>query len=141
MDEPKACNRTGIGQIRILTMLALLLLSSTPACNRGKGAPVPSVTLAVTNSGFYDVNVYVVRSSATTAIRLGMVAGGTSNMFRVSETYLQPGHLMVVQVRTIGATASWTSPSLAIGRATMARLDVVTASNGGLTQTQFYTQR
>jgi len=133
--------RTRIVLNGVAVVLVPFLLWGGLACHRGGGASVPSVALSVTNSGFFDVNVYVVRSSASTAVRLGTVSGGSSSTFKVAETHLQPGHAMVVQVRTIGSNASWTSPSLVIGRSTIARLDVVTASNGGLSQTQFYTQR
>ena len=134
-------SRNLIRRISLAALVALLALGSSFACHRGPGASVPKVTLVVSNRGFFDVNVFVIRSAGGPSRRLGMVAGGTGLTFQVPETELQAGQRMIVQVRTIGASTSWTSPALTIGVATIARLDVVTSSSGELGQSQFYTQR
>ena len=119
----------------------MLVLPGALACRSKSGNPTPTVILSVSNRGFFDVNVFVLRSAGGASRRLGMVAGNTGQTFRVPETELQAGQRMVVQVRTIGAATTWTSPALTIGVATIARLDVVTSSSGDLSQSQFYTQR
>ena len=138
---PARKSRIRIGHLRMAAILVLSVFPGAFACHRNPGPPAPKVILNVSNTGFFDVNVFVIRSSGGSAIRLGMVGGGAHSTFSVPETHLQPGHMMVVQVRTIGAGSSWTSPSLVIGNSTIARLDVVTNSSGNLNQSQFYTQR
>lgn len=116
-------------------------IMSTAACHRGTAGPsTPAVTLEVTNRGYFDVNVFVVRSPVAPPTRLGMVTGGLSKTFRVPETDLQAGQVMVLQVRTIAGRTAWTSPSLSVSIGSVARLDVVTTSNGDLRQSQFYIQ-
>ena len=121
--------------------LALFALSAPVACHRGSGGASPSkVTLAVTNRGFFDVNVFVIRSPVAQPIRLGTVTGGLEKMFTVSENDLQPGQNMVVQVRTIAGQTAWTSPSVNVNLGAMAKLDVVTTSSGDLSQSKLYIQ-
>ena len=121
-------------------MLALVAFSGPLACHRSTGSSTPKVTLEVTNRGFFDVNVFVVKSPVTTPIRLGMVTGGQSQTFRVPETDLQAGQAMVLQVRTIAGQTSWTSPSLVVSTESVAKLDVMATSSGDLSQTRLYTQ-
>ena len=121
--------------------LALLTLSAPVACHRGSSGPAPAkVSLAVTNRGFFDVNVFVIRSPLAQPIRLGMVTGGLNQTFSVSENDLQPGQQMVVQVRTIAGQSAWTSPAVNVNLGSMARLDVVTTSSGDLSQSRLYIQ-
>ena len=141
MPTAGGASRNRIRRASVQAMLALLALAGSFACHRGPGASVPKVILTVSNRGFFDVNVFVIRSAGGASRRLGMVAGNTGQTFQVPETELQAGQVMLVQVRTIGAPTSWTSPPLTIGVSTIARLDVVTSSNGELGQSQFYTQR
>jgi hypothetical protein len=94
----------------------------------------------VSNRGFFDVNVFAIKSPVAQPIRLGMVTGGESETFRVSETDLQAGMVMVLQVRTIAGQTAWTTPSLAVSTSSVARLDVVTTSSGDLSQSRFYVQ-
>lgn len=124
-----------------LVTVAALGLTGAIACHRGTvGTSTPAVTLEVTNRGFFDVNVFVVQSPVASARRLGMVTGGLSKTFRVPETSLQAGQVMVLQVRTIAGRTSWTSPSLSVNIGSIAHLDVVTTSSGDLRQSQFYIQ-
>ena len=128
--------RTLLACAALLALVALL-----PACRRGASGPTgPAVTLVVENRGFFDVNVFVMRSPATRGRRLGSVTGGLSETFRVPETELQPGGLMVVQVRAIAGRTVWNSPSLAVNPGSVARLDVIATSSGSLSQSQFYLQ-
>ena len=133
--------RNRLRRVGIPALLGLLALPGSLACHRGPGTVTPKVTLTVSNRGFFDVNVFVIRSVGGASRRLGMVAGNSGLTFQVPETELQAGQRMVVQVRTIGAPTVWTSPALTIGVSTIARLDVITSSSGDLGQSQFYTQR
>jgi len=130
------------GPVRLLAFAALLaIIAVLPACHRGTVGPsAPAVTLLVENRGYFDIIVFVMRSSATRGRRLGSVTGGLSQQFRVPETELQPGGLMVLQVRAIAGRSTWTSPALSVNAGSVARLDVIATSNGTLSQSQFYTQ-
>jgi hypothetical protein len=104
------------------------------------GPSTPTITLVVQNRGYFDVNVHVMRSPMTIGSRLGTVTGGSTQTFRVRETDLQPGGLMVLQVRAIGGRSTWTSPGLTVNIGSVARLDVIATSSGNLSQSQFYLQ-
>jgi len=132
--------RNRVRRIGIPAILAVLALSGPLACHKGStGASPMKVILEVTNRGFFDVNVFVIRSPVAQPIRLGMVTGSASQTFRVDETNLQSGQVMVLQVRTIAGQSAWTSPSLVVSTSSIARLDVVTTSSGDLSQSRFYT--
>jgi hypothetical protein len=123
--------------------LAALVVASLALWGCGKRIPGPAartITLDVTNRGYFDVNVYVMRSGGTNPIRLGMVTGSFSQIFRVKETDLQANGVMVVHVRTIAGRTSWTSPPLSVNIGTVARLEIYTTSTGDLSQSRFYTQ-
>lgn len=123
--------------------LGAALVTSVAVTGCGKRIPGPAprtITLDVTNRGYYDVNVFVVRSSVTNPIRLGTVTGSFSQTFRVKETDLQPSGVMVVHVRTIAGRTSWTSPPLSVNIGSVARLEIYSTSTGDLSQSRFYTQ-
>jgi hypothetical protein len=121
--------------------LALFTLAAPVACHRGStGAAQSKVALTVTNRGFFDVNVFVIRSPIAQPIRLGTVTGGLDKTFDVAETDLQAGQNMVVQVRTIAGQTAWTSQSVNVNLGSTARLDVVTTSSGDLSQSRLYVQ-
>lgn len=131
--------RNRVRRISAPAMLALAAVAAPIACHRGSGGASPSkITLQVTNKGFFDVNVFVIRSPVAQPIRLGMVNGGMDKTFGVSENDLQAGQNMVVQVRTIAGNTSWVSPALTISVGSLAKLDIITTSSGDLSQTQFY---
>jgi hypothetical protein len=131
--------RARIRRTSIPAMLALLALTSPLACHRGSGsASTPRISLEVTNKGFFDVNVFVIRSPVAQPIRLGTVNGGMDKTFGVSENDLQTGQTMVLQVRTIAGNTSWVSSALTISTGSVAKLDVVTTSSGDLSQTRLY---
>ncbi len=136
---------TALDGRRLFRRVALfaMLLSSVllPACSkRVPGPSTPTITLVVQNRGYFDVNVHVMRSPMTIGSRLGTVTGGSTQTFRVRETDLQPGGLMVLQVRAIGGRSTWTSPGLTVNIGSVARLDVIATSSGNLSQSQFYLQ-
>ena len=121
--------------------LALFTLAAPVACHRqSTGASPQKVTLTVTNRGFFDVNVFVIRSPIAQPIRLGTVTGGLDKTFNVAETDLQAGQNMVVQVRTIAGQTAWTSQSVNVNLGSVARLDVVSTSSGDLSQSKLYVQ-
>lgn len=126
------------------TALLFLLgtLAGTTACySKGvSAAGQESVILIANNRGFYDVNIYAVRSGRTVGRRLGTVTGNSTSTIRVPVTELQPGNMMVVQVRSVGGRYTWFSPSVQMGVGTVARLDVIQTSNGQLGQSQMYSQ-
>jgi len=132
--------RSRIRRTSIPAMLALLAVASPLACHRSPGASSssPKVSLEVTNKGFFDVNVFVIRSPVAQPIRLGTVNGGMDKSFGVSENDLQSGQSMVLQVRTIAGNTSWVSSALTISSGSVAKLDVVTTSSGDLSQTRLY---
>ncbi|HEY0931822.1 MAG TPA: hypothetical protein VGE27_18005 [Gemmatimonas sp.] len=108
-----------------------------------KNAPPPSsgdmtAIIVATNRGFYDVNVYAVRSAGVQGRRLATVQGGGSATFRVRESDQQPGGGVTLQLRAIGGRAVWISPTLNLGFGTAGRLDIVSNTGGDLRQTMFY---
>lgn len=117
-------------------------LAGTTACfSKGtSGAGQPSVILIANNRGFYDVNVYAVRSAQALGRRLGTVTGNSTTTIKVPVTELQPGNMLVVQVRSVGGRYTWYSPAVQMGVGVVARLDVVQTANGALGQSQMYSQ-
>jgi len=126
------------------TALLLLLgaLTGTTACfSKGaSGAGQPSVIMIANNRGFYDVNIYSVRSGQSQGRRLATVTGNSSQTIKVPETELQPGSLLSVQVRSVGGRYTWISPTVQMGTGIIARLDVIQTANGSLSQSQMYSQ-
>ena len=55
-----ACNR--LRRVSAPLALAFLAFSAPLACHRGTAGSAPKVTLAVSNRGFFDVNVFVLKS-------------------------------------------------------------------------------
>ncbi|MDQ8172425.1 MAG: hypothetical protein P3B76_07045 [Gemmatimonadota bacterium] len=53
---------------------------------------------------------------------------------------LQPGGIMVLQVRAIGGRSTWTTPGLLVGVGAIAKLEVVASGTTDLSQSQFYLQ-
>jgi hypothetical protein len=125
---------------RLLTALLTLLPTVLAACRGGtRGATPLTITLVVENRGFYDANVYAVRSAGSSGARIGTINGNTTKIFRVRDSDLQAGGLMVLQVRAIGGRTSWTSPALLVDTRSVARLDIV-SSGTDLSQSQLYLQ-
>ena len=126
---------------RFAVLAAVAFFGMTIACGkRVPGAAAPAVTLSVTNRGYFDVNVYVLRSPVTNGTRLGSVSGGSTQTFRVKVTDLQQGTYMVLGVRPIAGRTSWTSQQLAVSIGTVAVLEVYSTSTGDLSQSRLYLQ-
>jgi hypothetical protein len=125
-----------------LALFALVVGSAgLMSCRKGIPGPTPpAVTLMVENRSYFDVNVWVMRSPVARGTRLGLVNGGSTQTFRVRETDLQPGGLMVLQVRAISGRTTFTTPSLSVTTGTVAKLDLIATASGNLNQSQFYTQ-
>ncbi len=128
--------------VRLTLLFVSLLLLGLSGCRFGKtGGAARTVTLVVENRGFYDVNVYAVRSPGARGVRVGTVVGNNTQIFRVRETDLQAGGIMVLQVRAIGGRNWWTSPGLLVGTGSIAKLDVVATGSSDLSQSQFYVRQ
>jgi hypothetical protein len=104
--------------------------------------PVPTgpftVNLTVANQGYFDVNVYLLRTGNAVGRRLGTVNGNSSRNFSFSDIELQPGGRLQVNARAIGSRAAWSSPILAISPGDVAKLILVSGSNGELSRSQFF---
>lgn len=130
----------------ITRCVSLLVLAGAAAGSVGcvskglSGTGQSSVILIANNRGFYDVNVYAVRSGQTVGRRLGTVTGNSTATLKVPESELQAGSALVVQVRSVGGRFTWYSPAVQIGPGVIARLDVVQTANGSLGQSQMYSQ-
>ncbi|AMW05955.1 hypothetical protein [Gemmatimonas phototrophica] len=127
---------------RSALLLLLGALAGTTACfSKGaSGSGQPSVILIANNRGFYDVNIYSVRSGQTQGRRLATVTGNSTQTIKVPVTELQPGSMLSVQVRSVGGRYSWISPTVQMGPGVIARLDVIQTANGTLSQSQMYSQ-
>lgn len=124
-----------------LLFLAGSLASSTGCVSKAlSGTSQPTVLLLANNRGFYDVNVYAVRSGSTAGRRLGTVTGNATATLKVPVSELQAGNMLVVLVRSVGGRYTWYSPAVQMGSGTVARLDVVQTANGSLGQSQMYSQ-
>ncbi len=123
-------------------MASLLVVALLSACALGKlggrGSPAGTVTLIVENRGYYDVNVYVVRSEGARGARLGTVNGGATVTLTVRETDLQAGGLLQLQARAIGGRSGWTSPSLYVSAGGVVKLDLIAIGTTDLSQSQIY---
>jgi hypothetical protein len=123
----------------LASWLGVALLS---ACALGKlggrGSPQGTVSLVAENRGFYDVNVYVVRSEGARGARLGTVNGGATVTFTVRDTDLQAGGLLQLQARAIGGRSTWSSPTLFVSAGTVVKLDLIAIGTTDLSQSQFY---
>lgn len=84
------------------TLLIALLATVGSACAHGRNAFRPadgaaangSVTLAVNNNNFADVDVYVVSEGLAT--RLGTVTGNSKDTFRLDPSFFPAGDLRIV---------------------------------------------
>lgn len=121
-----------------------LALLAVAGCKKKDGdlPPTPSgpftVYVSVTNQGYFDVNVYLMRANDAFGRRLGTVNGNTSQTFRFQDTELQPGGRLQVGARSIGSRSSWVSPTLSVGPGMVARLLLVSNPSGDLSRSQFF---
>ncbi len=123
-------------------MASLLVVALISACALGKlgrgGSPQGTVALVVENRGYYDVNVYVVRSEGARGARLGTVNGGATVTLTVRETDLQAGGVLQLQARAIGGRSVWTSPALVVSAGGVVKLDLIAIGTTDLSQSQIY---
>lgn len=123
-------------------MASLLVVAFLSACSLaklgGRGSPQGTVALVVENRGYYDVNVYVVRTEGTRGARLGTVNGGATVTFKVRETDLQAGGLLQLQARAIGGRSTWSSPTLFVSSGMVVKLDLIAIGTTDLSQSQIY---
>lgn len=125
--------------VRAVAVVGLIAAAAPSCAIRGTG-PTPAVSsLVVRNRGFLDVNVYAVPSSASTAIRLGTVVGTSTTTFPLHSQHLQPGDILVLRLRAIGGSRTWTSPSVSVGEGTLAILDVNTDPSGDCSTSVLHT--
>lgn len=131
----------GTSRRAALGLLLGAVAGATGCFSKGmSGASQPSVILIANNRGFYDVNIYAVRSGQSVGRRLGTVTGNSTATIKVPTVELQPGNMLVVQVRSVGGRYTWYSPAVQMGVGVVARLDVVQTANGALSQSQMYSQ-
>ncbi len=122
----------------------LLALVAFAGCKKkdGEQSPAPSgpftVYVSVTNQGFFDVNVYLMRANDAFGRRLGTVNGNSSQLFKFQDTELQAGGRLQVGARSIGSRSSWISPTLSVGPGVVARLMLVSNPSGDLSRSQFF---
>jgi hypothetical protein len=129
-------------------MLGLTLLvgvgCAKPKMTDDNVAPAPSsggpftVYVSVANQGFFDVNVFVLRTGDSYGRRLGTVTGNSTVTLKFPDTDLQPGWRLQLGVRAIGSRATWTTPTLAISPGNVARLILISGNNGELSRSQFF---
>ena len=132
-----------LARIRRSTVpLLLALVTGGVGCLKGGavGQGGESMVLLVQNRGFYDVNVFAVRSVGVAGRRLGTVTGNATATLRVPLSELQPGGGLVVSLRSVGGRFTWTSLPLQMSSGVVARLDIVQTANGELSQSQLYGQ-
>ncbi|MEN9507480.1 MAG: hypothetical protein RLZZ621_43 [Gemmatimonadota bacterium] len=124
-------------------LLTLLLAIGASACFKGQpaiGTSDERVVLMVSNRGYFDINIYAVRSTVVSGRRIGTVTGNTTTTLFIPATELQPGGQLALLVRAIGSRSSWMSPLVAVGPGVVARLDVYATNAGDLSQSQLFTQ-
>jgi hypothetical protein len=135
--------RSVLGAARLSSagiLLALGLVLAAESCTPWRNGAEPVVSsLVVRNRGFFDVNVYAMPSIGAPATRLGTVVGESTQTFALYARHLQPGDLLVVRVRAIGANSIWTSPSVPIGEGMLAVLDVYTDASGDCSTSNLHT--
>lgn len=122
-------------------LLCLIFSGLASGCFKSRGAvdlEGLSAIVLVTNRGFYDVNIYAIRSVGVSGHRLATVAGGTTVTVRVPESDQQPGNGVMLNLRAVGSRLSWTTPLITFNPGSVARLDIASSSGGDLSQSQFY---
>jgi hypothetical protein len=126
---------------RSAVLILMASLVGLAGCYKGaSGRGGESMVLLVQNRGFYDVNVFAVRSAGVAGRRLGTANGNSTATLRVPLNDLQPGGTLVVSLRSVGGRFAWTSMPLQMSSGVVARLDIVQTGNGDLSQSQLYGQ-
>ncbi|MDE3129489.1 MAG: hypothetical protein KGL38_15880 [Gemmatimonadota bacterium] len=128
---------------RAIGALAVLvggLLVSAGCFRKSKGVqPVPDpVTVVASNRGFFDVDVYVLPSTAGNALRLGTVTGFSEAKLTVRYNQLQAGGTLAVRLHGIGTSYVWDSPGLSVSPGERVALDIYTDADGRLSRSVLY---
>ena len=124
---------------RVTCLLVVALFSACSlAALGGRGTPQGTLSLIVENRGYFDVNVFVVRSEGIRGVRLGTANGGTTVTFKVRESDLQAGGLLQLQARAIGGRSTWLSPTLTVSTGMVIKLDLNATGTTDLSQSQLY---
>jgi hypothetical protein len=140
MTEP--AHRARLGAAGRLVLACLTLLGFAAGCRGSHIQPSPlpePVVLVVHNQGFFDVNVYVMQSSAGGGIRLATVNGNSSATLKVPPSQLQLGYMLVLRLHAIGSRYWWDSPSVTMDAQSIAHLDITSDPDGNLSRSSFYT--
>ncbi|MCE2899670.1 MAG: hypothetical protein ACK6DP_06780 [Gemmatimonas sp.] len=132
--------KSQLARVVVSLLLAAGAMSGTGCYRGGVNPSGNTVILVVTNRGFFDVNVFSVRSSGGNSRRLGLVNGNSTRTIQVPENELQPGGTLVLAVRAVAGRFAWTSQPVQTGPGVIARLDVISTGSGDLSQSQLYTQ-
>lgn len=140
-------------RLSLVSLAATLVLSSALTACAGRSDPnVESgseaaagtaserVAVQVENRGFFDVVIYAMRSPSVQGARVATVSGGQSALVRVRSIDLQPGNRLVLRLRAVGTRYTWTTNSLPVSAGTVAKLDILTSSNGDLSRSSLYSQ-
>jgi hypothetical protein len=117
-----------------------LIAGSALTCTSIRTEPEPALSsLVVRNRGYFDVNVYTMSSPGAPPARLGTVVGSSTATFALRSRDLQPGDILVVWIRAIGALTSWTSPGVSVGPGLVAVLDVSSDAFGDCSSSNLHT--
>ncbi len=104
-------------------LLAAAALAAPPALGgagaaacygRGKNAPTPqaATTIRVRNQSFLDHNIYVLNGGARS--RLGTVAGNSSAVLRIPQSFVQPGAQLRFLADPIGSNRTPVSDQIVV---------------------------
>lgn len=97
-----------------------------------------SIPLVIRNRSYFDITVYVHRAVSSPGRRVATVSSGGEGTFKISTADLQAGRQLMLGVRAIAGRSAWVSPALSVGNNVVARLDVMSDSNGDLGRSVLY---
>lgn len=111
---------------------------SSAAGAGGNDTSATSLPLIIRNRSYFDINVYVHRATNSPGRRVGTVSSGGEQRFRINAADLQAGNQLMLGVRAIAGRSAWVSPSLTVSQNVIARLDVMSDSQGDLGRTVLF---
>lgn len=139
-ERPRAARRVRWPWVARPFVLLLVALSGFGCYKNAPGNSSGAVVMIVNNRGFFDVNVFSVRTTGASNRRLALVNGNSQRTIMVPETELQPGGTLQVAIRAVAGRVGWLSPALQVGPGIVARLEIITTAGGDVSQSQFFTQ-
>lgn len=98
-----------------VTLFLALAAAGIPACSKTPAGPVDPMSPAyveVQNRSFYDMTIYVVRSSQR--VRLGTVSGNSTSTFQLPRTMVNPGLPIRFQADPIGSNRAPFSQEISV---------------------------